>query len=73
VEALVLLSRCLPELETSGEPLRFSDVPAWARDDIDRLSAAGLVQGCGDGLLGANDLLTVEQIGILLERCFTLR
>ena len=69
VEALVLLSRCLPELATGGEPLFFSDVPAWAADDIDRLSAAGLVEGYGNGLLGANDLLTVEQVAILLERC----
>ena len=73
VEALVLLSRCLPELEASGEAIAFSDVPDWAKDDVDRLSAAGLVQGYGDSLLGANDLLTVEQVGILLERCFALK
>ena len=68
VEALVLLSRCLPAPEAKGEALAFSDVPDWAKADIDRLSAAGLVEGYGDGVLGADDLLTVEQVGILLER-----
>ena len=68
IEAFALLSRCLPELEPVTEPLIFADTPAWAREDIDRLSAAGLVRGYGDGNLGAGDLLTVEQVGILVGR-----
>ena len=40
----------------------------WAKADVDRLSAAGLVKGYGDGTLGAADQLTVEQVGILMER-----
>lgn len=66
VEALVLLSRCLPELEKTTDAISFSDVPAWAKSDIDRLSSAGLVLGYGNGTLGATDDLTVEQIGLLL-------
>ena len=68
VEALVLFSRILPELEAVQEPIAFSDVPGWAREDIDRLSAAGLVLGYGDGTLGSDDLITVEQVGLLTDR-----
>ena len=67
-EALVFLSRCLPELETVGAPIAFPDVPDWAKADVDRLSAAGLVSGRGDGTLGASNALTVEQVSLLLER-----
>lgn len=72
IEAFVLLSRCLPELQATGEAIPFTDLPAWAKDDVDRLSAAGLVQGSGSGVLGANDLLTVEQVNTLLLRCRAL-
>jgi|GEM_PF-1658767 len=68
VEAFVMLARCLPTLEKVREPLAFTDVPAWAKDDIDRLSAAGIVNGYGGGLLGSSDNLTVYQVGLLVER-----
>ena len=68
VEAMVLLSRCLPELGPANDAISFTDVPAWAKRDIDRLSAAGLVLGYGDGTLGASDDLTVEQVKILAAR-----
>lgn len=68
VEALVILSRCLPELEAVQEAIAFTDLPDWAKVDVDRLSAAGLVQGYGGGVLGADDMLTVEQVGILTSR-----
>ena len=67
-EALVMLSRCLSETEKVQDPIAFVDVPAWAKEDIDRLSAAALVLGYGDGRLGAEDDLTREQVGRLLER-----
>lgn len=68
VEAMVLLSRFLPELAEIQEPIGFSDIPEWAKDDIDRLSKAGLVEGYGEGILGAYDDLTVEQVKILVKR-----
>ena len=68
VEAMVILSRCLPSLEATGEAIDFSDVPAWAKADIDRLSSAGIVKGYGDGRLGATDDLTVEQVQLLVSR-----
>ena len=68
IEAFVLLSRCLGDLDESGEAVAFADVPDWAQNEVDRLSRAGLVKGYGDGILGSDDLLTVEQVGILVER-----
>ena len=68
VEGFVILSRCLPDLTPIRTPLTFSDVPAWAKSDIDRLSAAGLVEGYGNGKLGSSNSLTVEQVSILASR-----
>lgn len=68
IEAMALLSRCLPELGKTTDAIAFTDVPVWAKNDIDRLSAAGLVLGYGDGTLGASDNLTVEQVKILTAR-----
>ena len=68
IEAMVMLARCVPELEASGEIIEFTDVPDWAKEEIEYLSKAGLVKGYGDGTMGANDFITVEQVGLLVER-----
>ena len=68
VEAMVMLARCVPEIDASGEIIEFTDVPDWAKEDIEYLSKAGLVKGYGDGTMGANDFITVEQVGLLVER-----
>lgn len=68
VEALAILSRMLPAKEAVREAIAFSDVPLWAKASIDNLSAAGLVEGYGNGILGAYDDLTIEQIAILIAR-----
>lgn len=68
IEALVILSRCLGDEHFDGNIMEFNDVPEWAKSDIDKLSSAGIVQGYGDGRLGSDDLLTVDQISILTER-----
>ena len=68
IEALVMLSRILPQTEAVRDPIEFSDVPAWAKEEIDRLSAAGVVNGYGDGRLGSDDFITVEQVGLLTDR-----
>jgi TPR repeat protein len=67
LEALVLLSRCLPELAAICDAASFSDVPEWAKADVERLSAAGLLPG-GDGVLGAKDALTADQVDLLADR-----
>lgn len=69
-EALVILSRIL-ERRTSASALiegAFSDTPEWAKYDIDRLAASGIVKGYGDGTMGAADFLTSEQVSILADR-----
>lgn len=68
IEALAILSRMLPEKEPVREAIAFTDVPEWAKETIENLSAAGLVEGYGDGTLGAYDDLTIEQIAILIAK-----
>ena len=68
VEALAILDRILPEKEAVREAIKFTDVPEWAKSSIDSLSAAGIVEGYGGGILGAYDLLTAEQVMLLTER-----
>ncbi len=72
-EALVIISRCLPSLDAAAEAPEFTDVQAWARADVDRLAAAGVVLGYGDGRLGADDPLTVAQLRTLIQRLAALR
>lgn len=69
VEALAIFSRCVPETDdVDAEPIAFTDVPEWAKSIIDGLSKVGLVEGYGDGRLGAMDNITVEQVKILTDR-----
>lgn len=71
VEALTILARCMEDAEDI-EPVRdaieFTDVPEWAKEYIDVLSAAGIVEGYGDGKLGTDDMLTAEQLKMLTDR-----
>ncbi len=69
VEALVILNRMLfrRTLPVQGD-LTFVDTPKWADADINRLAAAGVVRGYGNGFLGAGDDLTWQQAELLTER-----
>lgn len=69
IEALVILARALSRTElTCWYSISFVDTPDWAKDKVDVLAAAGIVKGYGDGILGARDLLTLEQVNVLCER-----
>ncbi|MBQ2614514.1 MAG: S-layer homology domain-containing protein [Clostridia bacterium] len=69
LEALVLLKRILGERTLpKGNPQGFVDLPDWAKDDIRILDEAGIVKGYGDGILGAEDLLTATQLSLFAER-----
>ncbi len=68
VEAMVMLSRCVSELSQDEETIEFTDVPNWAKEEITYLSKAGIVKGYGNGKMGAEDYITTEQVGILVER-----
>lgn len=80
VEALVMLSRAFGELpEPVGNDLRsgtfgveFTDVPAWAKKDIDKLAKAGVLTGNPDGTLGANDNITIDEFQTIIARIWTL-
>lgn len=68
VEAMVMLARCIPALETTNDAIEFTDVPEWAKKDIEYLSKAGIVKGYGDGTMGADDFITEEQVALLVQR-----
>ncbi|MFJ8102902.1 M13-type metalloendopeptidase [Lysinibacillus sp. NPDC096212] len=81
IEALVMLSRAFGELpEPVGNDLRsgtfdveFTDVPAWAKKDIDKLAKAGVLTGKPDGTLGANDNITINEFQKIIARVWTLK
>ncbi|MFJ7922078.1 M13-type metalloendopeptidase [Lysinibacillus fusiformis] len=81
VEALVMLSRAFGELpEPVGNDLRsgtfgvkYTDVPTWAKKDIDNLTKAGILTGNPDGKLGANDPITIDAFQHLIARIWTLK
>lgn len=81
VEALVMLSRAFGELpEPVGNDLRsgtfdieFTDVPAWAKKDIDKLTKAGVLTGNADGTLGANDTITIAEFQNIIARIWSLK
>ncbi len=71
IEALAILERCVPasvfeDLELV-EPA-FTDVPDWAHDTITNLYSLGIVKGYDEYTLGAEDNITVEQVGLLTDR-----
>ncbi|GKU77274.1 endopeptidase [Paenibacillus sp. L3-i20] len=76
VEALVMLSRAFGELpEPVGHDLRsgtfgieFSDIPAWAKQDIEKLTKAGVLTGKPDGTLGAKDTITITEFQTIISR-----
>ncbi|MFF6014539.1 M13-type metalloendopeptidase [Lysinibacillus fusiformis] len=81
VEALVMLSRAFGELpEPVGNDLRsgtfgvkYTDVPTWAKKDIDNLTKAGVLTGNPDGKLGANEPITIDEFQNLIARIWTLK
>lgn len=81
VEALVMLSRAFGELPTPvGNDLRtgtfgveFTDVPAWAKKDIEKLVNAGLLTGKPDGTLGVYDNITIAEFQTMIARVWALK
>ncbi|TVX89755.1 M13-type metalloendopeptidase [Paenibacillus agilis] len=81
VEALVMLSRAFGELpEPVGNDLRtrtfdvaFTDVPPWAKKDIDKLIKAGILTAKPDGSLGAYDPITNAEFQTIITRVWALK
>ena len=68
LEAMIILGRCLPEVPIEREAAGFSDVPDWAKEEIERLYRGGLVNGYGGGVLGSYDPISEDQLILLTDR-----
>ena len=76
VEAMAMLSRAFPDLSAPSEYQRsigtygvtFSDLPEWAKGDLDNLTRAGILAGYPDGRLGVDDPVTQEQMQLFIRR-----
>lgn len=79
-EALVMLRRAfgtLPKLKgdlerTAPKSGTYTDLPAWAKDDIEQLSRAGVLSEAAGGELGAGELITDEYADVMLKRMYRL-
>lgn len=80
-ESFVMVSRAfgiLPQpigndLRQSPEKVSFSEVPAWAEDDINNLVNARVVIGTDDGTLHEKDNVTTEQMETMIQRIWALK
>ncbi len=66
IEALALIARSMPSLDGENEAAEFSDVPPWAKEDVERLSRAGVLKQNG-GVIGADERITIAELKALLE------
>lgn len=79
-QALVMLRRAfgaLPEL--TGDNARaaipaeaFTDVPAWAADELGDVLSAGIVAGTGEGVFSPDEPMTAQAFDTLLHRVYAL-
>lgn len=69
IEALVMFSRIVPDTSAAKvqDARAYSDTPDWARDDIERLSEAGLLNDYTGDTLGADDRMTAADIRKLTD------
>ncbi len=65
IEAFVLFSRSVPDLQAVTPTPYFSSVPEWAREDIERLGRADFIDGGDDDVLALNRALSVATVRIL--------
>lgn len=80
VQALVMLQRAFGGLpEPKGDNARsgcptsgFTDVPAWAAEELAEVFAAGIVAGTTETTFSPGDRITREQLDLLLRRTFAL-
>ena len=80
VQALVMLQRAFGGLpEPKGDNARsgcptsgFTDVPAWAAEELAEVFAAGIVAGTTETTFSPGDRITREPLDLLLRRTFAL-
>ena len=79
-EALVMLKRAFGDLpEPTGHNARvaipaesFTDVPEWAKTELDDVFDAGIVAGTSEGIFSPDENVTTEQMELFIERVYSL-
>lgn len=79
-EALVMLSRAFGKLpELTGHNARaalrsgdFTDIPDWAKTELDPVLDAGIAAGTADGIFSPYDDVTKEQLEMFIKRAYAL-
>ncbi len=79
-EALVMLSRAFGDLpQLTGHNARvaltaedFTDVPAWAQEELEEVFDSGIVAGTSKGTFSPNNYVTKEQMELFIERVYAL-
>ena len=79
-EALVMLSRAfgkLPELSGHNERVAlksgsFTDIPDWAKPELEPVLDAGIAAGIADGIFSPYDDVTKEQMKLFIQRAYAL-
>ncbi|MGN0181033.1 MAG: S-layer homology domain-containing protein, partial [Candidatus Ornithomonoglobus sp.] len=79
-EAVVMLSRAfgeLPELKGYNEYLAipkesFTDIPAWADDELNSVFDAGIIAGKDDGIFAPDDNVTKDEMNLWIQRVYAL-
>lgn len=79
-EAMVMLSRAFGDLpKPVGDSARwaysagnFTDIPAWAQEELNNVLAAGIVAGTTPTTFSAGTAMTGEQLDTLIRRVYAL-
>lgn len=79
-QAVIMLNRAFggfPELK--GNSLRlaipketFTDIPAWAEEELAPAFEAGIVAGTGEGLFSPDHKVTTEQMRLFIQRVYAI-
>ena len=79
-QAVIMLNRAFggfPELK--GNNLRlaipketFTDIPAWAEEEVAPAFEAGIVAGTGEGLFSPDHKVTTEQMRLFIQRVYAI-
>ena len=80
VEAVAMLSRAFGDLpEPVGDSARwaydagnFTDIPAWAQEELENVWAAGIVAGTSPTTFSSTSPMTKEQLELLIHRVYAL-
>lgn len=77
LEALIMLNRAfgtLPESSTSGALSvdTFTDIPEWAKPEMEKILQSGIVQESSAGLFDPNETINAEQMEMYINRALEL-